>query len=230
MKNPAAHSGLQTITGPVRFSPVKHHRGFLRQQLYRWPGLSWAQVRDELAEMGSNQFDVYTGPLEVGEVVAGVERLLREGSIYSREQLRLWLEKTGYHVLELNDGSRWVVRESDEGESYAHLYPARNQPLVTRLKANHVKTAVALLWRREPILADENSGVVDAWSSDNAFSPSLTSAGAKKNKGQDEAVFFTRTMNRVRKEMLGLSPVRSAMECSRILATLRFLFPGQRAE
>lgn len=226
----------------VRFSPLKHHLKYFREQVIRWRQLPWSQVEEELVELGTNQYDIYSGELEVMEIVAQVEGLLLkevlpqkeaipEGELLvAREALHQWLGKGGYRGVTLNDGSQWVIRASDPGPTVAHLHPARNQPAVTRLKANHVKTAVALLWSREAIAGIPAPGQFYPPPAGSIVLPYPNTSMKEEDGIEDFTANITRSLNRVRRELPGLSPVRSAGACSRILATLRFLFPGQWAE
>ena len=57
----------------------------------------------------------------------------------------MWLGKQGYKTVSLSDASRWVIRESTSVGDLAHVHPARNQEVVRRMKAKHLKTAIILI-------------------------------------------------------------------------------------
>ena len=180
----------------IRFNALKHHLGFLRKEIYRWKALEWPRVAEELLKLGNNQFDLYAGLLPVAAILGGTSQILITNGAAEREQLRTWLGKKGYRSFVLSDGSRWVVRESGH-DGLAHIHPARHQPLVQRVKASHLKTIVALLWSlTDPLsLTDANQPL--EWS--------------------------TPFINQIRRERLGLSPVRSLEESRRIAQTFRLI-------
>lgn len=131
---------------PVRFNALKHHARFLFSQVERWNSFLWDTVRGELQELGNNQFDMYLGEISPADICADIRKQLEQSGIRSREDLKLFLGAKKYKPFSIDDGSVWVVRESESGPEYAHIHPARNQKLVRRMKASHLKTAVAWLY------------------------------------------------------------------------------------
>lgn len=101
----------------VKFNALKHHLGFLRKEINRWKQLEWQEVRQGIQGLGSNQFDLYTGTLESAMILSEAGDYLKNNGIDSRERLRAWLGRKGYRTFSLSDGSRWVVRESEETET-----------------------------------------------------------------------------------------------------------------
>ena len=49
-----------------------------------------------------------------------------------------------YRTETFPDGSVWVFRTGFEKGKYVHIHPGRNVPLTTRVKANVLKTAIAV--------------------------------------------------------------------------------------
>lgn len=180
------------LTDCIRFNTLKHHYRYFCSRLEQWKKYPWERVALEIQELGANQFDVYTGALSPDEIAGEISLILTHCGVASKETLAKWLGKKGYHTLELSDGSKWVVRLGEDPVRYIHLHPGRLQKLVQRIKASHLKTAVALYMEADY-------------------------AGT----GTDEEA--TRRINRVRTARLGLSPVRSASDCRRILQTVTFL-------
>jgi hypothetical protein len=131
---------------PVRLNALKHHARFMFSQVARWNSSPWETVYRELQELGNNQFDMYLGEISPAEICAFIRQQLEQSGIRSREELKSYLGVKEYKTLSIPDGSFWVVRESESGPEYAHIHPARNQKLVRRVKANHLKTAVAWLY------------------------------------------------------------------------------------
>lgn len=77
----------------IRFNALKHHLGFLREEIYRWKALEWPRVAEELLKLGNNQFDLYAGLLPVAAILGGTSQILIRNGTADREQLRTWLGK-----------------------------------------------------------------------------------------------------------------------------------------
>ncbi len=146
---------------PVRLNALKHHARFLFLQVARWNHSPWELVSAELQEMGNNQFDIYLGDISPADVCIEIRSKLENSGIRSREELKSFLGVKGYKTLTIADGSGWVVRESVSGPEYAHIHPARNQKLVRRMKASHLKTAVA--WVYETNRTDAATGEITTY-------------------------------------------------------------------
>lgn len=140
----------------IRFNALKHHHGYFSSRLELWKKYTWDQVAQEIQELGSNQFDVYTGLLSPEEIVTQTAVHLSQHGIRSKETLENWLGRNSYHTLTLSDGSKWVVRLGEDPARYIHLHPGRQQSLVVRIKASHLKTAVALNMEPENASTAEN--------------------------------------------------------------------------
>ncbi len=130
---------------PVRFNALKHHLRYLLSAAEEWKEQDRALVSERLLELGNNLYDIYTGELEVEILCESVASLLRESGIRSGDDYRCWLGLKRYATVTMSDCSGWILREGRTGGFRIHLHPARNQPLVRRVKASHMKTAVALL-------------------------------------------------------------------------------------
>jgi hypothetical protein len=130
----------------VKLNALKHHASFLRFRLEQWRKKPWNIVKEELQELGNNQFDVYTGELTVDEILTQVNEILTLNKLKTREDLKNWLGKACYRTILLSDCSRWVIREGESELKPVHLHPGRNQLHVKRIRATHLKTAVALIY------------------------------------------------------------------------------------
>ena len=175
---------------PVRFNPMKHHLGWLLQQIERWKQSDRPTVIEELKSLGENQFDLYTGKLSCAEIRDIVLQFLQTENILAPASLQKWLGPRGYQTMTFPDGSVWIIRSGTVPDLYIHLHPARNQQMVKRIKANHLKTVIGLLITGDSV-------------------PELIT-------GQNEKI------NHIRRQELGLSPVKSLVECRRIVETWRF--------
>jgi hypothetical protein len=136
---------MNEFTSPVKLNALKHHFSYLQHRIDQWAGSEWDMIREELQELGGNQFDVYTGNLPPEDICIEINNYLTINQVHSRSDLHQWLGRQGYKTVTISDNSRWVIRESESGTGYAHIHPARNQSGVKRIKANHLKTAVALI-------------------------------------------------------------------------------------
>jgi hypothetical protein len=134
-----------------KLNTLKHHALYLRSRLEHWRKLSWSAVKEELLKLGNNQFDVYTGELTVDEIGRQVNQILLQHNLKKRSDLQKWLGKQGYRTVQLSDQSKWVIRESESEDIPVHLHPARNQDCVKRIRAVHLKTAVALIHEKKRI-------------------------------------------------------------------------------
>jgi hypothetical protein len=137
------------VPAPVLFNTWKHHAGAIRHRIseyVRRGELALPAMANELVVIGSKLMDLYVGrfsPAEVGQLV--LEKLERAGRL-EREPFSVWVESQGgYGMIELEDGSRWVLRVADEGDRYVHLHPGRWVPETRRVRANVLKTAVMTL-------------------------------------------------------------------------------------
>jgi hypothetical protein len=132
----------------VKLNALKHHASFLKFRMERWKKMGWSDVREELQELGNNQFDVYTGELPVEEILSQVNGFLLRHHIINRADLQRWLGKAGYKTIVLSDQSRWVIREGESLPAPVHLHPGRNQEQIKRIRATHLKTAIALIYEK----------------------------------------------------------------------------------
>jgi hypothetical protein len=133
---------------PVLFNTWKHHAGAQRHRIaeyVRRGASSLSELANELVVIGAKLMDLYIGrysPAEIAGLV--VEQLDRDGRL-ERAAFRTWVESQGgYGMLELDDGSRWVLRVAEE-ERHVHLHPGRWVPQTRRVRANVLKTAIMTL-------------------------------------------------------------------------------------
>jgi hypothetical protein len=133
---------------PVLFNTWKHHAGALRHRIAacaRRGAPALAELAGELVVVGSKLMDLYVGQYSPAELARLVLDQLQRDARLERDAFRAWVESQGgYGMVELDDGSRWVLRFADE-ERYAHLHPGRWVPQTRRVRANVLKTAVMTL-------------------------------------------------------------------------------------
>jgi hypothetical protein len=149
----------------VKLNPLKHHLGFLKARIESWKKMEWAEVYEEILEMGNNQFDMYTGTLSADRICAETGQILCALGINTKEELHEWLGRISYRSVRLSDGSKWIIRESESPDTPAHVHPARYQQCVKRLRSTHLKTAVALMYENKfnwPDLPDQGTGYINS--------------------------------------------------------------------
>ena len=137
---------LPLLPAPVLFHPLKHHLGYIREFVGQSAAASEAELIAALRTIGSSQLDFYLGQLSPGQLAAQVLRQLQERQVLEPAAYRHYLRQAAsdYRLLSLSDGSTWVLRWGLEQERHVHLHPARYARHTIRVKANALKTAVAL--------------------------------------------------------------------------------------
>ncbi|MGD1842889.1 MAG: hypothetical protein ACFB0B_18635 [Thermonemataceae bacterium] len=134
---------MHNAAPPILLNPLKHHLGYVKGFILQ------ASVVQDLSKLlqtiGTSQMDLYTGTLSIGAIAEEVKQWLQEGNLFERQHFITYLNQNeGYHVVELSDTSRWVLREGKDLQRYAHIHPARYSPHSIRVKANSWKTVIAV--------------------------------------------------------------------------------------
>lgn len=129
------------------FNALKHHRAYLHELIKHTPASIPSQaLRRLLLPIGAAQLDFYTGALSVACITSEVKAQLATAGLDSPAFYQSWLSTSRNHqLITLSDTSVWVLREGRQPEYWVHLHPARYGPFTHRLKANTLKTAIALL-------------------------------------------------------------------------------------
>lgn len=132
------------IPDPVTFNPLKHHLGFILQQLKVWQKKEWTEVTHEMKSIGSNLIDLYFGKLTVAEICNECLTYFETQSINSPEMFLEWLSPNEYQKIELSDKSLWVIKKGTNNKRYIHIHPAKNSPFTIRVRAATLKTVITL--------------------------------------------------------------------------------------
>lgn len=183
---------MNQLRSNIRYNIVKHHAISFSDAILRWRNEGLPKAIEEIQALGSNQIDIYTGLLTPGQMMDEICETLSGKKILSRAMLEVWLGKPGYKTISLSDGSRWVIREGTDPDKFIHVHPGRNQPLIRRVRASHLKTGLLIC---------------------------LIDPGQPSSNGE----WDTPDLNKIRKNLLGLSPVRSASECVKLSETCRLV-------
>ena len=135
-------SGEPEIPEPVKFNPLKHHKGFIMNFLEE----STAQETEKLYNViCHNYIDIYTGKLPPEEICMAAIAVLKETGIFGKSRFKQWIAASSeYRKIKLPDQSEWVVREGSEPGRYIHIHPAKTGPYTIRFKGTTLKTAYSL--------------------------------------------------------------------------------------
>jgi len=89
--------------------------------------------------------DLYHGSLSVLEICNEIKLFINCSLLVNKElYIKYILENGGYCKIPLSDGSEWVLRRGPDPERYVHIHPARNSSNTTRIKANTLKSLIAV--------------------------------------------------------------------------------------
>jgi len=144
--DPASASFSPALNEPLLFHPLKHHLPYIRQFIQGSNFVAAHTLAADLQTIGSSQLDLYLGRLTLQELSQEVLLQLQEQNLLAPEAFRQQLQqnKSGYSLLTLSDASTWVLRWGNIKGRYVHLHPARYAINSMRVKANTLKTAIAV--------------------------------------------------------------------------------------
>lgn len=131
---------------PILFHPLKHHLGYIREFIQTQIAAEEARLIMKFKTIGSSQLDLYHGNLPAQQIADETILHLQKRHTLEPNAYRLYLSGIGkaYQLIKLSDGSSWVLRWGVVDERYVHLHPARYSQDTVRVKANTLKTAVAV--------------------------------------------------------------------------------------
>ncbi|GAA4408418.1 hypothetical protein GCM10023187_30240 [Nibrella viscosa] len=133
------------MTGLITFNTLKHYLPAIKALIAENQLTDSDHLRSALLPLGASQMDIYTGALDIEQIVDEVERWLRANGLSDQPAFAAWLTRqNGYGAVTLSDGSCWVLRLSLP-PAFVHLHPGRYSPHTFRAKANQLKTAIAAL-------------------------------------------------------------------------------------
>jgi hypothetical protein len=154
------------IPEPVNFNPLKHHMGYIRSFSRRCSLLSEEKMNRDiipvLRHLGTSVADIYTGVLDLDDIVKEISLLREKENVMTKESFREWIgqSKKGYRKCSLSDASQWVLKYLDDNNRYFHIFPGRNLNCTIRSRGNSLKTAILfdiLYDKGDILLSDLNS-------------------------------------------------------------------------
>jgi len=126
------------------FHPLKHHLGYLKDfaaQSIAWPE---PELQRAFKRIGGSQLDLYIGPLTPLQIAEEVILYLQQRHLLPPEPYHRYLGPGGYRLCTLSDSSGWTLRWGVHEGRHVHLHPGRYSLHTLRVKANHLKTALAV--------------------------------------------------------------------------------------
>lgn len=136
----------EEIPFPITFNTYKHHLLFLYEQHKQWKNMEWKQIEKETQAIGDNLLDLYIGNLDVNNICTECLEFLNEKRIIQRKNFSNWLIPEDYRKIILSDTSEWIIKQGNDISRYIHIHPAKKSPYTFRVRANTLKTLLAILY------------------------------------------------------------------------------------
>ncbi|TPE45001.1 hypothetical protein [Pontibacter mangrovi] len=136
---------IDLLPKPILFHPLKHHLGYIREFAQATAQLLPEQeLMRAFRRIGGSQLDLYIGPLSPVQISEEVILYLQQQKVQGPEDFRSFLAPAGYRICTLSDRSAWALRWGVQQGRHVHLHPGRYALHTLRVKANHLKTALAV--------------------------------------------------------------------------------------
>ena len=138
------------IPEPFLLNCWKHHLVFIKYRLENCilKGNDSAKtLKSKLLVLGESQMDLYTGILSPLEITNQVKDILVGQNYFEKRLYESWINTPpkGYKIIPLQDSSEWTLRMGKD-KLYIHLHPSRYSKNSIRIKANTLKTIIAVQW------------------------------------------------------------------------------------
>lgn len=142
---------MNPVPEPFLFNPMKHHAGYISgfiKHIIACREDSTETLKNELILIGKSQTDLYTGKEEPLEVTRQILDFLENSRLTGEIRYLSWLgaEKPGYRRFTLKDGSEWILLPGKTPGRWVHIHPARYSLYSIRVRAETLKTAIAVLY------------------------------------------------------------------------------------
>ncbi|MCC9168037.1 hypothetical protein [Pontibacter harenae] len=131
---------------PLLFHPLKHHLSYIKSFIKTSSTTPNNKVVQALRTIGSSQLDLYVGQLTLPQLSQELLLHLRQQNLLTAAAFYRYLTKHGtdYYTVTLSDTSTWILRWGNVTDRYVHLHPGRYATNTVRVKANNLKTAIAV--------------------------------------------------------------------------------------
>ncbi len=155
------------IPEPFNLNPLKHHLGYIRSFTSECSNYGDEEIIKDivpvLRHIGTSVADIYTGTLQVNDIITQLEQLRIKNNLLTEESFMQWIadSKKGYRKYALSDSSSWVLKYLRDKNRYFHIFPGRNMEWTVRSRGNSLKTAILynLLYDRGDILLSDLNSV-----------------------------------------------------------------------
>ncbi len=155
------------IPEPFNLNPLKHHMGYIKSFTGKCCDITEEEIKKDiipvLRHIGTSVADIYTGRLQLEDIIAEFNMLRRKKDLNSEESFLMWIaqSKEGYRKYSLSDSSHWVVKYLDDNHRYFHIFPGRNIEWTVRSRGNSLKTAILydILFDKGDILLNDLNSV-----------------------------------------------------------------------
>jgi hypothetical protein len=131
---------LYHVKEPFIFNPLKHHWGYVKEWV-REASEEKDSLHDLLKKLGNSQMDMYMGSLSTKQILKQVRKKIKKKKVFTYASFSEWID--GDHkIVQIKDGSSWVLRIHKEKDRYIHIHPARYSKHSERVQANILKSAI----------------------------------------------------------------------------------------
>ncbi|MEJ8758613.1 hypothetical protein WG947_16480 [Pontibacter sp. H259] len=133
------------LPAPILFHPLKHHLGYINEFVQKYNPAQLPALAQNLQSIGTSQLDFYTGTLQPIAIASEITDYLRQQNLLQPDAYLTYLSEHSHHyrIVNLSDGTAWVLRWGLIAERYVHIHPARYAAQTIRVKAVTLKTAIA---------------------------------------------------------------------------------------
>ncbi|MBJ7429677.1 MAG: hypothetical protein JHD28_12095, partial [Bacteroidia bacterium] len=129
---------------PIIFHSLKHHLTSLKQLVTANKMADINQLLPQIKTLGESTFDMYTGLINTETIIEETTQYLSSLQVYQEPHFKLWIAtNNGFRLFEISDETNMTLRYLPQ-QQYIHLHPSRYSKNTIRIKANAMKTAVAL--------------------------------------------------------------------------------------
>ena len=134
----------ELVPKPILFNFWKHHLHFLLTEIKKTHDNNATEfLKIQMKKIGNSTTDLYTGNMNIGEISEYCIAKLKKIHRFRKDSYLKWLytNPEAYQLLDLPDGSVWILKIGIEKGRHIHIHPGRNVPHTLRVKANILKTA-----------------------------------------------------------------------------------------
>ncbi len=141
---------MNSVPEPFLFNPLKHHAGYISgfiKEIIACHEHGPEKLMGELVLIGKSQTDLYTGEERLSGITRQVREFLESGRLLEENRYMAWLgPERAYRRMSLSDGSEWILLPGKTPGRWVHIHPARYSPFSLRVRAETLKTAIAVIY------------------------------------------------------------------------------------